>query len=92
LFINKREHETELRAFTLREIPVELTHKIEIYRGVIENHTLRFVCKQLHQISHKYGSIQNEGNFFFVGSIQEKIPIFSIAAERGYLNILNWTR
>jgi hypothetical protein len=97
-YITQREYGTELRgalcACALQKIPTEVIHKIVLYCSVIEKHTLRFVCKQLHQISHKCGSIQN-GNFFFVDSTQTKntrcTSIFSIAAQEGYLNILKWT-
>jgi hypothetical protein len=58
-----------------QEIPTEVIHKIVEYYGIIEKNVLRFVCKQLYQISHKCGSMQ-EGDFFFVHSTNMTISIF----------------
>jgi hypothetical protein len=93
LRISQREHEMGGQVCTFQEIPVGVVYKIVLYCGVIERHILRFVCKQLHQISHKCSSTQ-EDIFFcalrFVDPIQKKNSFFCLIAEQGYLNILKW--
>jgi hypothetical protein len=74
-------------------------HIIVSFCGVIEKHALRFVCKQLHKISHSCSSRQND--FFLFDSLRESKPrrrrifdstktrvsIFSLVASRGHLEI-----
>jgi hypothetical protein len=73
LWTDQREHISGLQ-----KIPMEIIHKIVLYCNIIEKHVLRFVCKQLHQISHECGSIQD--NFFFTDPTQKEISIFVLAS------------
>jgi hypothetical protein len=47
----------ETETIILQIFPMEVIYKILLYCGIVELHTLRFVCEQFHIIVHNYGSM-----------------------------------
>jgi hypothetical protein len=85
---------------SLLKLPDELFHMIISFSGIIEKHILRFVCKKIHKIVHKYSSIKNF-NFFLHGDIDQhgnpvcevaEYSICTMAAQQGYLEIVKWIK
>jgi hypothetical protein len=85
---------------SLLKLPDELLYMIISFLGIIEKHILRFVCKKIHKIVHKYGSIKKNIFFLHADIDQHGNPVCEVAeysictmaARQGYLEIVEWIK